>query len=84
MGSELHEIGEAMLATLRENSHISVFNIWFRDLIIENIQGNSVRVDQNTSLVKKLHHTLHAPKRPLLRRAVNQRANPALPVRMPT
>ena len=49
MGSELHEIGEAMLATLRENSHISVFNIWFRDLIIENIQGNSVEISINST-----------------------------------
>ena len=49
MGSELHEIGEAMLATLRENSHISVFNIWFRDLIIESIQGNGVVISINST-----------------------------------
>ena len=49
MGSELHEICEAMLAVLRENSSVPVFNIWYRDLLLEELQGNRAVISINSA-----------------------------------
>ena len=49
MGSELHEICEAMLTVLRESSTPPVYNIWFRDLLLEELQDNKAVVSINSS-----------------------------------
>ena len=49
MGSELHEICEAMLAVLRDSSTAPIYNIWFRDLLIEELQGDKAVISINST-----------------------------------
>lgn len=43
MEKEFHEIGEAVLNLLREKHPTAIFNLWFRDLILESLEeGHAV------------------------------------------
>ena len=38
MEKEFHEIGEAVLNLLREKHPTAIFNLWFRDLVMESLE----------------------------------------------
>lgn len=41
MGNEFREIGEAVLEILRTKTAATIFDIWYRDLVLEDVDGNT-------------------------------------------
>ena len=58
MEKEFHEIGEAVLNLLREKHPTAIFNLWFRDLVMESLEeGRAVFSINSKMKIEYLNHT---------------------------